>query len=497
VPKTVSIKVLGGANEVGGNLVLLEDFAFDVKLFLDFGIKIGHFYDYYELGEHPTSIEELIQLKLIPDENNISISNLYTKQFNHRRKSNKGLLNDENRDDDRISNLDGIFISHPHKDHYFGLSFVNRTIPIYSGEVTRKIILAFYKSAKFTLDNNYGDLNWHTFRTGDILSIKGLKIVPIHVDHSIPAAYGFIVYTSAGPVVYTGDFRMHGILSTMTEDFIREIQTNNSYFSIQNLTQEQKNLVSDGVKVLICEGTHVQKGVVESEQMVESSLNNIFEKNPFDFILVKYDRVDWDRFRTFSHIAKKYGWKYIISEKDAYFYYLLNKGAIHETMKDPNIVKDDHIFIFKRGVARFSWQEKIRQIMYKSQKGDRFLEYPNLKRLEGKYFVFLTSLHDDIIKNIDLNLKGLFISSSLDPYSEEFYDNTKTIGQALKNYGIPCYRAHASGHATPHDLINFIHEVNPHYLIPIHTEHTHFFEKLFQDTNIDVITCKAYESLNF
>ena len=207
--------------------------------------------------------------------------------------------------------------------------------------------------------------------------------------------------------------------------------------------------------------------------------------------------MDWARFRTFSHIAKKYGWKYVISEKDAYFYYLLNKGAIHDTMKDPNIVKDDHIYILKKGAVRFPWQEKIRKIMYLSQKGDRFLEYPDLKQLKGKYFVFLTSLHNDLTNNIDFNLKGLFISSSLDPYSEEFYDNTKTIGHALKNYGIPCYRAHASGHATPHDLINFINEVNPHYLIPIHTEHANFFEKLFQNSNVNVIPSEAYESLNF
>ena len=75
-----------------------------------------------------------------------------------------------------------------------GISFVNRTIPIYAGVVTKKIIMSFYKSTKHSIENNFAGLNWHTFRTGDILNIKGLKVVPFHVDHSIPAAYGFIVY---------------------------------------------------------------------------------------------------------------------------------------------------------------------------------------------------------------------------------------------------------------------------------------------------------------
>ena len=155
-----------------------------------------------------------------------------------------------------------------------------------------------------------------------------MKIIPFHVDHSIPAAYGFIIYTSAGPVVYTGDFRRHGPLSNMTEEFLQEIKTNNTILMKGVLNKEQKELISEGIKVSICEGTKISKGIVESEQAVEENLEKIFMNNPFEFILVKYDRIDWDRFRTFSNMAKKYSWKYIITEKDAYFYYLLNKKTI-------------------------------------------------------------------------------------------------------------------------------------------------------------------------
>jgi len=51
--------------------------------------------------------------------------------------------------------------------------------------------------------------------------------------------------------------------------------------------------------------------MVELEDSVKRNLEKLFQKNPFDFIIVKYDRIDWDRFRTYSHIAKKYDWKYI------------------------------------------------------------------------------------------------------------------------------------------------------------------------------------------
>jgi len=485
----ISITFLGGVNEVGGNVVLLEDFVYDVKIFIDFGIKIGKYYNNYERGEHPSSIDELINLFLIPNENHISIHNLYTNEFSNIKIRHKNGEKNKQKSIDYLnpSNLDAILISHSHKDHFFGLSFVNRSIPIYTGVVTKKIIEAFYKSSKTTIDNNFAGLNWKTFRTGEILDIKGLKFVPFHVDHSIPAAYGFIIYTSAGPIVYTGDFRMHGPLSRMTFEFLQEAKTNKTCLSSNKLTEEQKQLVSRGVKVLICEGTKIHKGIVESEQEVEDSLTKLFENNPFDFILVKYDRIDWDRFRTFSHIAKRYRWKYIITEKDAYFYYLLNKDAIHETMMDPNILKDEHIYILKRGEVKFDWQEKIRQVIYNNNQGHRFMSYQDLNQLDEKYFVYITHLNPILMNHLNFNRKGLFISSMIDPYAEEFWDNTKTIKCRLEQFGIPSYRIHASGHATPHDIINFIEEVQPEILIPIHTEHPEFFKKLFKNSNINVI----------
>jgi len=66
----------------------------------------------------------------------------------------------------------------------------------------------------------------------------------------------------------------------------------------------------------------------------------------------------------------------------------------------------------------------------------------------------------------------------------------------LKRYGIPCYRVHASGHAIPHDLIIFIKEVKPRYLIPIHTKHPEFFEKIFENKDIKVLKTELYKPIN-
>lgn len=94
---------------------------------------------------------------------------------------------------------------------------------------------------------------FHTFRTGDKIKIDSLEIEPIHVDHSIPGAYGFIIWTSAGSVVYTGDMRLHGAHSEMTEDFI-------------NRAKEVKPIA------MITEGTRIDTAKTgESEQKVYST----------------------------------------------------------------------------------------------------------------------------------------------------------------------------------------------------------------------------------
>jgi ribonuclease J len=299
---------------------------------------------------------------------------------------------------------------------------------------------------------------------------------------------------------------MHGPLSQMTYDFIKQIRSNELYLANEQVNQETKSetqisepseLISEGVKVLICEGTKINKGQVESEHHVKENLEKLFQHNPFDYALVHYDRIDWDRFRTFSHIAKEHGWKYIITEQDAYFYHIINKDKVYETLRDPNIIEDDHIYILRKGQAKYDWQGIIRQEMYKKHQDDRFLEYGQIKELEKHYFIYITHLDDTLLNNLNYGLNGLFISSNIDPYVEEFYDSTNKINRRLLKEGIPGYRIHSSGHANSHDIINFINDVNPQYLIPIHTEYTKVFEKFFQGSEIEVKIPELNEKIRF
>jgi ribonuclease J len=474
----IKLTFYGGVGEIGGNQILFEDLGYDVKLFIDFGMNFEKYTDYFEKYEDPSTLEELTKLYLLPKKQELSVKNLYSEHFifNHKQQSQIEKIKETADKTDPPTIIDGIFISHPHRDHYYGISLVNRNIPIYTGVVTQRIILAQAESSKAVMGNFYEGLIWKLFRTGNVINIKGLKIYPIHVDHSIPAAYGFIFNTSEGLLVYSGDFRMHGPLSSMTEDLIRETNLKLAKYHDTQDPDRYQNVHS-----LIIEGTHIHKGAIESEQTVKTNMEKLMKNSGFDYYLVKYNRLDWDRFRTFFQIAKKFNWKYIISEKDAYFYHLLNEKAVHKTMKDPNIINNDNIYILLYGDEKYAWQAEIREILRENEKDWRIILMEELNDLSDKFFLYITHVFNDLLENLPMNLSGAFVSSSIDPYTEELIDNNRTIRRELQKLGIPSYRIHASGHAKPHDIMQFVKEISPTLLIPIHTEHPRFFKKLFRN----------------
>ena len=122
--------------------------------------------------------------------------------------------------DDKSPDVDAVFLSHSHMDHSAYVSFVNRQIPVYCGETTKIILQALSGIRRADLEFNVKGMKFKSFRTGKIIGIDGLEIEPVHVDHSVPGAYGFIIHTSNGAVVYTGDFRAHGTKPEMTSDFV-------------------------------------------------------------------------------------------------------------------------------------------------------------------------------------------------------------------------------------------------------------------------------------
>ncbi|MGF3522641.1 MAG: MBL fold metallo-hydrolase, partial [Candidatus Bathyarchaeia archaeon] len=197
VKNTTTLTFYGGVNEIGGNKILLQDR--DTRIFLDFGMSFSMKKQFYSPPFlSPKSECSLQELGILP-----KIQGLY--KF-----------------DKEPPQADAVFISHGHLDHMAYLSFIKREIPVYCGETTKTILNALSEVRRSDLEFNVADIQFKTFRTGNKISIGSLEIEPCHVDHSVPGAYGFIIHTSNGAVVYTGDFRDHGAKPEMTKDFVEQ-----------------------------------------------------------------------------------------------------------------------------------------------------------------------------------------------------------------------------------------------------------------------------------
>jgi len=151
-------------------------------------------------------------------------------------------------------------------------------------------------------------------------------VEPVHVDHSIPAAYGFLIHTSEGTVVYTGDLRAHGPRKDMTEEF------------------KDKARESEPV-AMICEGTRMveeERRKNYSEHQVKTLSGKVVSSTDKIVFVTRYSR-DMDRFRSFYNVAKNNGRKIVISLKTAH---LLNRLVEDKHLDLPDPLKDENILVY-------------------------------------------------------------------------------------------------------------------------------------------------------
>jgi ribonuclease J len=160
--------------------------------------------------------------------------------------------------------------------------------------------------------------------------IGPLEVEPIHVDHSVPGAYGFIIYTSEGPIGYTGDIRVHGTVPKMTRDFIEKAA--------------KEKLIA-----LIIEGTRIaDESREESEELVFNESRKIMSATN-RLVLADFNFKDVDRLRTFIKVGKEIDRKLVVKMNDAYFLKYLSKDP---KLNIPNIDDEDIIiYLPKKGVC--------------------------------------------------------------------------------------------------------------------------------------------------
>ena len=438
----VKLTFLGGVNEIGGNKILIEDK--DARVFLDFGMSFSFGAEYFEGFLQPRRVSGLgdyFEFDLLP-----KLKGLYSRDMLVR----TGLEYSEPR-------FDGVVLSHAHIDHVGHTHFLDENIPLFCGYGTKIILEALKESGGY----DYGEHICETFRTGSKMRVGNIEIEPVHVDHSIPAAYGFIGHTSEGVVIYTGDIRLHGPMSKMTEEFV----------------EKARNAEPD---MMICEGTRInpqEKRSNYSEAEVEKLSNNIVARTGKIVICSFYGR-DIDRFKTFYEIAEKNDRRFVISTKMAY---LLSKLGYDPRLDIPNVKTDKNILVyFKR--KRSGGFEESDYFEWERPFLDRAVTFDYVHKNQSK--VLLNLDLSSFTELIDIKPDGgYFIHSMSEPFSEEDIE-TYVMRNWLEHFNLSFHQIHASGHCPSCDLRKMINTVAPKKLMPIHTEEPQLFKKTIGKSKI-------------
>ena len=116
------------------------------------------------------------------------------------------------------------------------------------------------------------------------VKIKDLEVQMLPVDHSLPGACGYIVYSDEGNLVYTGDIRFHG---SKHEDSRR--------FGIKS------KLVKP--KWLLCEGTRIDSTKKDSETRVKKRITEIISDSN-GLVFVEHPARDLDRVNSIFQSVK-------------------------------------------------------------------------------------------------------------------------------------------------------------------------------------------------
>ena len=195
---------------------------------------------------------------------------------------------------ENIEKVKGFVITHGHEDHIGALPYILKDInvPVYATKLTTAII-----ENKLKEHNLLKATKRKVIKYGQSINLGCFRIEFVRTNHSIADAAALAIFTPAGIIFHTGDFKID-----YTPVFGEPID-------LQRIGEIGKK----GVLALMCDSTNAERsGYTMSESTVGKTFDSIFADYNKQRIIVATFASNVDRVQQIVNSAVKYGRKVVI-----------------------------------------------------------------------------------------------------------------------------------------------------------------------------------------
>ena len=347
----------------------------------------------------------------------------------------------------------GMVLTHGHEDHIGAIPYILKELnmPIYGTKLTLALVEGKLKEHKIV------GYKLNTVNFSDIIKLGNMYVEFIKTNHSIVDSAALAVYTKAGIVMHTGDFKVD-----YTPVFGDTIDL--THFA---------EIGRMGVLALLSDSTNATKqGFTMSERTVGKIFDSIFNEHYNDRIIVSTFASNVDRVRQVIDTAAKYGRKVAIEGKS-----MINIITIATELGYINIPKGTLV------------------------QTDMLKNYPDEKTViittgsQGESMAALSRMAQGTNKKLNIKAGDVVILSSTPIPGNEKAVN-KIIDELYRKHATVIYQdTHVSGHACAEEIKLIYTLVNPKYAIPIHGEYRHRREAatIAESVGVDKKKCLLLE----
>ena len=331
-----------------------------------------------------------------------------------------------------IDKVKGFVITHGHEDHIGALPYVLRDVPapVYGTKLTIGLI-----ENKLKEHNMMKTVRRKVVKHGQSINLGCFRIEFIKTNHSIADASALAIFSPAGIIVHTGDFKI---------DYT-------PVFGEPADLQRFAELGKKGVLALMCDSTNaIRPGFTMSERTVGKTFDSIFAEHKNNRIIVATFASNVDRVQQIINTAYHYGRKVVVEGRSMVNVIGTASELGYINIPENTLIDIEHLKNYKK--------EATVLITTGSQ---------------GESLAALSRMAADLHKKVSIMPGDVVILSSTPiPGNEKAV--ARVINElSMKGAEVINQDTHVSGHACQEEIKLMYSLVRPKFSIPVHGEYRH------------------------